>query len=410
MVNAKPDMRFRCWAAWILVGLLGLTWLTACSPKPETVLSTPEAATVSPAASPTPAYLTFTAVPTDAVYQLPTAVGYSPVTLPENVNPLTGLPVEDPQLLERRPMAVKVTNFPRYARPQYGLSRADLVFEYYIEDYMTRFTAIFYGRDAEQIGPVRSGRFFDEHLLRMYHAYLIFKGADKRVFDTWKETPDLHPFLIVAGSGTCPWYCVMKTGHDEYNSYFFNSRLFQDYLKRTDKDNARQPLRASYFYTLPPVSSLSGEQIFIRFSRISYHYWQYDPASGRYLRYQETEDTGENLPEVYAAFTDALTGEQVAADNVVVLFAAYTFADVWQEEDEVFHVELTDAGRAFVFRDGLAFEALWHRTDRDQPLLLTDLNGEPLPLKPGTTFFEVLGNASTYTQEETVWHFQHHIP
>lgn len=395
----------------MFAGLIGLLWLTACTSMPyAAVPSTPKVDTVAPTATPSPAYLIFTPVPTAAISQMPVAVGYSPVNLPENINPLTGLPVDDPKLLERRPMAVKVTNFPRYARPQYGLSRADLVFEYYIEDYMTRFTAIFYGRDAERIGPVRSGRFFDEHILRMYHAYLIFKGADKRVFDTWKESPDLHPFLIVAGSGTCPWYCVMKTGHDDYNSYFFNSRLFQEYLDRTGKDNAPQSLRPSYFYTVPPASLLTGEQIFTRFSRVSYHYWQYDPLSMRYLRYQETEDTGEGMPEVYAAFTDALTGEQVAADNLIVLLAAYTFADIWQEEDEVFHVELTDAGRAFVFRNGLAYEALWHRTGRDQPLLLTDLNGEPLPLKPGTTFFEVLGSTSTYLQEQSIWRFQHNIP
>lgn len=395
----------------MFAGLTGLIWLTACSSTPYAAApSTPEVDPIAPAATPSPDYLIFTPVPTGAISQMPTAVGYSPINLPESINPLTGLPVDDPKLLERRPMAVKVTNFPRYARPQYGLSRADLVFEYYIEDYMTRFTAIFYGQDAERIGPVRSGRFFDEHILRMYHAYLIFKGADKRVFDTWKESPDLHPFLVVAGSGTCPWYCVMKTGHDDYNSYFFNSRLFQEYLDRTGKDNAPQSLRPSYFYTVPPASLLTGEQIFTRFSRVSYHYWQYDPLSMRYLRYQETEDTGEDMPEVYTAFTDALTGEQVAADNLVVLFAAYTFADIWQEEDEVFHVELTDAGRAFVFRDGLAYEALWHRTDRDQPLLLTDLNGEPLPLKPGTTFFEVLGNTSTYLQEQGIWRFQHNIP
>lgn len=395
----------------MFAGLIGLLWLTACIATPYTAVpSTPEVDPIAPAATPSPADLIFTPVPTGAISQMPTAVGYSPINLPENINPLTGLPVDDPKLLERRPMAVKVTNFPRYARPQSGLSRADLVFEYYIEDYMTRFTAIFYGQDAERIGPVRSGRFFDEHLLRMYHAYLIFKGADKRVFDTWKESPDLHPFLVVAGSGTCPWYCVMKTGHDDYNSYFFNSRLFQEYLDRTGKDNAPQSLRPSYFYTVPPASLLTGEQIFTRFSRVSYHYWQYDPLSMRYLRYQETEDTGEDMPEVYTALTDALTGEQVAANNLVILFAAYTFADIWQEEDEVFHVELTDAGRAFVFRDGLAYEALWHRTDRDQPLLLTDLNGEPLPLKPGTTFFEVLGNTSTYLQEQGIWRFQHNIP
>ena len=38
------------------------------------------------------------------------------------IDPLTGLPPADPSLLQRRPLAIKVTNFPRYTRPQYGLT------------------------------------------------------------------------------------------------------------------------------------------------------------------------------------------------------------------------------------------------------------------------------------------------
>lgn len=396
---------------WFVLGIATLTGMAACSLDGFAAAPpTPTLALTSPAPTSSPEYLLFTPVPTSTFSLLPTAVGYSPNALPENINPLTGLAVNDLQLLERRPIAVKVTNFPRYARPQYGLSRADVVFEYFIEDDMTRFTAVFYGNDAEQIGPVRSGRFFDEHIMRMYHAYLIFKGADKRVFDVWRETPDLKPFLIVAGSGTCPWYCVMDTGHDDYNSYFFNSRLFQGYLERSGKDNSRQQIRASYFYSLPPLSPCLGAKIYTHFSNVSYHRWQYDFNIGHYLRYQEVENVNKETPESYAPLVDALTKEQVAADNVVFLFAAYTFADVWQEEDEVFHVELTDSGRAFLFRDGRAFEGLWHRTDLDQPLLLTDMSGEPLPLKPGNTFYEVLGNSSTYVEGQGVWSFRHAIP
>ncbi len=390
---------------------IGMLWLASCQINGFGVASTADAMdpiTLSP--TPTEAYLLVTPVPTVRFSALPTSVGYSPQSLPENINPLTGLPVNDPNLLDRRPMAVKVTNFPRYARPQFGLTRADVVFEYYIEDYLTRFTAVYYGNDVEQVGPVRSGRFFDEHILRMYHSYLIFKGADKRVFEYWKESPDLHPFLIVAGSGTCPWYCVVSTGHDSYNSYFFNTRLFQGYLERTDKDNTRQNLRASYFFSEPAFSSRRGERIYTRFSPDSYNYWDYNAELGYYRRYQEVESARDGVPETYAPLMDALTDEQVTAENIIVLFASYTFADIWQEEDEVFHVELNGSGQAFLFREGDMFEALWHRTDRDQPLLLTDLSGDPLPLKPGRTFYEVIGSSSIYTQEQTVWNFQHNIP
>ena len=71
------------------------------------------------------------------------------------INPLTGLAPADPALLDRRPVLVKIENLPRSDRPQWGLSLADLVYEYHTEEGTTRFAAIYYGNNATQIGPVR---------------------------------------------------------------------------------------------------------------------------------------------------------------------------------------------------------------------------------------------------------------
>jgi len=76
------------------------------------------------------------------------------------IDPLTGLPPADPSLLQRRPLAIKVTNFPRYTRPQYGLTQADVVFEYYAQTFETRIIAVFYGNNTNMVSPVRSGRYF----------------------------------------------------------------------------------------------------------------------------------------------------------------------------------------------------------------------------------------------------------
>src|SRR3990172_9051787 len=81
---------------------------------------------------------------------LPGGSAYGPAYFPKEVNPLSGLPVAAPSLLERRPIAIKVTNFPRSVRPQWGLSAADHVYEYYIGDEMSRFIGIFYGMEANR--------------------------------------------------------------------------------------------------------------------------------------------------------------------------------------------------------------------------------------------------------------------
>ena len=106
--------------------------LTACTPAAPGTVTAP-APTEIPVASSTPLPPTVTPSPQPSPTPLYPSEGYGPSNFPSNVNPLTGLQVADPTLLNRRPVLVKVSNLPRYVRPQWGLSLADIVFEYYID-------------------------------------------------------------------------------------------------------------------------------------------------------------------------------------------------------------------------------------------------------------------------------------
>ncbi len=151
-------------------------------------------------------------------------------------NPLTGLPVSNPALLERRPIAIKVGNAPDYVRPQSGLSLADVVYEYYIEWGDSRFIAIYYGNDSPHVGPVRSGRYFDEHITRMYNAFLVFKFADPRELKYF-EASDLANYLITPGFGTCPPFVDGVVDRDDYNNYFFDTAQWGKCAVRKGVDN-----------------------------------------------------------------------------------------------------------------------------------------------------------------------------
>jgi hypothetical protein len=63
----------------------------------------------------------------------------------QKINPLTGLPVADPSLLDLPALLVSISHFPVTARPQAGLSFAPYVFEFYITEGATRFLTTFYG-------------------------------------------------------------------------------------------------------------------------------------------------------------------------------------------------------------------------------------------------------------------------
>ena len=128
---------------------------------------------------------TDTPLPTPTLEPPPTVefTNYGPVNFPADVNPLTGLKVANPSLLERYPLAVKVQIFPRGQRPAWGISMADIVYDYYQNNGLTRFHAIFLGNDAAQVGPIRSARLLDGHLVNMYKSIFAFGSADRRILN-----------------------------------------------------------------------------------------------------------------------------------------------------------------------------------------------------------------------------------
>jgi hypothetical protein len=346
--------------------------------------------------------------------------GVSP-TAPSALDPLTGLVVDDPGLLERRPLAIKISNYPRAIRPQYGLNEADVVFEYYIEWLNTRFIGIFYGNNAKQIGPVRSGRYFDEHITHMYHAYYVFNYADPREYNYFLGG-DLEKYLVVPGYGTCPPFFQFKVTNTiadlrHYETYFDSTR-FAGCRAGKSADNVRQDLHNGFFSNPVPLDGSPVDRIFTHYSKCDYNYWKYDPDSMRYLRFQEIsanpslqhiDDCIDN-PETYAPLVDALVKQQVWSDNVVVIFVSHTFANQNEQQDEIYHINLVDSGAAFVFRNGLGFPARWMRTDIGQPLLLSTPTGNPIYLKPGRTFYQVIGETSSDWSDGTDWHFEFRTP
>ncbi len=336
-------------------------------------------------------------------------------------NPLTGLVPADPSLLNRRPIAIKISLYPRAIRPQFGLNEADVVYEYYIEWQNTRFIGIFYGDNAKQIGPVRSGRYFDEHITRMYHSYYVFNYADPREFQYFLGG-DFQKWVVVPGGTDCPPFFQFRFStliKDIYHyETYFDSTRFSECLAKNHEDNTRQNLRSGFFTPNVPEGGIAVDRIFTHYSKCDYNYWEYDPNSGRYMRYQETSkiqtpahiDDCVDDPENYTALTDNLTGQQVSTANVVELFVSHTFMNENEQQDEIYHINLIDSGNAFVFRDGMAYPARWMRTDIDQPLLLTTLSGTPIYLKPGNTFYQVIGETSTDWSDGADWHFDFKTP
>ena len=398
--------------------------LTACTTftkplKTEVVTFdlTPETAvpTKPPTAVPTDLPLpTATAMPT--MTPTPSAVdlypeeGYGPLGFPPNINPLTGMPVENQNLLERRPIAVKISNGPRSVRPQWGLSLADHVFEYYQEAGRTRFNAIFYGQDASIAGPIRSARFTDEHIIRSYKAVFAYGSADYRVLwrllntDFWNRMYSVsdYPCPPTAQFPTC------RTDPNGWNHLLTDTAALSQYFSDMGIDNTRQFLDGFAFKMIPPPDGALGQRVTLRYSQSHYNQWEYQSELGRYIRYQDiVTDLNGGQGEEFELLTDNLNGQVIGADNVVVLLAPHSF---FSRTPEIMEINLLGYGSAYIYRDGEAYLVSWARPTVADLIYITYPDGSRFPLKPGTTWFQIIGNSSLLSINDGDWRFEYRTP
>lgn len=345
--------------------------------------------------------------PSDTLQQpsetpLPTAVDTptQPATPnPASINPLTGLVVANPALLDRRPMLIKVSNLPRSVRPQWGLSLADIVFEYYTEEGSTRFAALFYGNDASMVGPIRSGRFIDEDIVRGYKAIFAFGSAYVAEMDRFLQS-EFADRLVIEG----PNSPLKRYDPNGVNDLVANTANLSAYITAKGVENGRQDLKGMTFSQAVPAGGQAGTQTFLRYSGAIYNRWDYDSSSGKYLRFADTADDNNRTNPQYAQSTDRLTNQPLAFDNVVVLLVTHELY-----APNIYDILLSGSGEGYAFRDGMAYAVKWQRSDTDV-ISLINPDGTPFPFKPGTTWYEVMGVSSQVTQTAQGYQFVHMMP
>ncbi|NCT21960.1 DUF3048 domain-containing protein [bacterium] len=381
------------------------TLLMGCAPATEIGATPrptdPATATAASTETPTPS---LTPSPTLSLTPDYPPAGYGPDNFPANIDPLTGLKVADPSLLERRPLLIKISNLPRNVRPQWGLNAADQVFEYYTEEGTTRFAALFYGQDAAQVGPIRSARLVDHHLMTMYKANFAFGSADYRIRNLLYNQ-DYSDRLVIESA--CPPMCRYEP--NGFNFLMADTATLTDWIneKRVPGGNGRQNLDGFAFNYRLPATGEKAEKIFVRFSAAIYNRWDYDPTTGKYIRFAETDNDLNGNNETYAPLTDRVTGDPIRADNVVVLYITHQY---FSRHPEIVDIVVSGPSKAYLFRDGQMFALTWYRNGLDQRFTLADAQGKIFPLKPGNTWFEVIGATSALSGGAPDWRFTFSMP
>lgn len=356
-------------------------------PAPTAVAATAVLPTATIIASPTflPPPPTIAPAPTSGPTAEPATAGISLLTAADfgvDHNPLTGELVADPAQLQRRPLAIKISNAPpSYVRPQSGLNRADWVFEHTAEANITRFTLIMYGNDVEVVGPIRSARLIDVELPAMYDAALVFSGASVGV----NQRLNASDFASRIIRSSDPGY--YRTGEDKPFEHTLYGRpaVFRQGLEALGLNTPPNFNGLLTFTSEPPAGGTPASSVAIDYQWETVE-WRYDAGNGRYYRWAAGE------PHL-----DGSTGEQVSSANVVVI-APYHVEDGTICEQITngictylsVQIQLWGSGTGLILRDGQQYPVTWHRDGRNDLLTFTDADGSPFPLQIGNTWVQLV--------------------
>lgn len=326
-------------------------------------------------------------------------------TLPKTEScPLNGALYSKPQKQwweKHRPLGVMIENHSE-ARPQSGLSSADVIYEAVAEGGISRFLSIFYCQDAGEVGPIRSARtyfldFASEYGSNPLHVHV--GGANTpgpanalgQIGDyEWEGINDMNQFSI--GFPTF-WRDYDRLGHTaatEHTMYSTTQKLWdfaatkrkltnvdkngiswsEGFVPYLFKDDAKLPDR-------PKTQSVHLEF----WTRDSNYFvdWAYDPVTNLYKR----NNGG-------AASIDRNNNSQLNTKNLVVLSMIESNANDGYDSNAHLLYRTKGTGKASIFMDGVEVKGTWRKANRTSKTLLFDSTGNPIKFDRGIIWFEIL--------------------
>jgi hypothetical protein len=271
------------------------------------------------------------------------------------LSPFTGEPVASLGPV----IAVKVDNIGR-ARPQTGLSRADIVYVLPVEGGLSRFLAVFSSQFPPVIGPVRSAREDDLELLRQFgRPAFAYSGAQPQLLPVVERAR-----IVDLYSGRVGGYFRDHRRVAPYNLYARASRL------RAEATGASRAHNIGFRFGPAPPGGQATAAESVSYPAASFTF-TWSAARGRWL--------------VRMDGSRAATSEdgQLSAATVVIQYTIVRKSRFIEWGALPPYAESTGSGRAVVLRDGRAYQARWSRPTADGGTTFTTTSGRPMTFAPG---------------------------
>ncbi|MEK3883961.1 DUF3048 domain-containing protein [Paenibacillus sp. PL2-23] len=303
-----------------------------------------------------------------------------PTPLPYKA-PLTGIGRETEAT--GRPIAVMVNNYSA-ARPQSGLSNADVVWEVLAEGGITRLVAIYQSTEAlaDTIGPIRSNRAYLIDIADSYGAVMVHAGGSPEAYSILQKQG--KPYLDeITNAGSYFWRSKeRKAPHNLYSSL---DKMREGADKRGYDSEKQSPAYPSSEAGTVTSTAEAASSIDITFLMQSYVVgYTYDEATGLYHR------TIDGQPHI-----DLNNNLQLTATNLIVFETSHKTLD----QVGRLAVDLESGGAGYLFQQGKKVDIEWTRSSDGMVRFLKE--GQEISLLPGKTYIHVVPNRPALAEHVT---------
>ncbi|TFJ92609.1 DUF3048 domain-containing protein [Lentibacillus salicampi] len=302
----------------------------------------------------------------------------------KNTFPLTG--VKTDQSVNNRITSVMINNH-RKARPQSGLSKADIVFEILAEGRITRLMAMYQSELPDVAGPVRSAREYYFELANGYDSLYIYHGAANFVNDMIRNRGIEH---LDGAHYDNDGHLFKRESFRKppHNSYLQFGTVYE--MAEQNGYDSTQTYEPLPFTTEEEAKNITGDpaaNVKIDYSGKSLKYvveYVYDEDNETYTRFSDGKKTVELNSE-----------EPVTTDNIFIVETEHHVIDDAGRRE----IDITSGGDACLIQKGKIRHVQWENRDGR---IIPVQDGRPVEFVRGKTWINIIPTDPGMSKSVTV--------
>ena len=260
---------------------------------------------------------------------------------------------------ERKPTYGVIIDNHGQARPQHGLSKASLIYEYEVEGRITRYLVLF-STLPSKVGPIRSARVHSAMLAKENGAHYIYASAGVDVLENIKQLNMSHTNALSSSNASFYRDSTRKAPHNFYVN------LSTVYLASLSQSVVIRPAYISR-------QGSPGKTVSLEYSGSLRIRYDYNEEKGAYKRFLNGQ-----------AHSDA-TGAVIMARNIIIQYAPH-YTDLRGRPTP----NLIGSGTIDFYCQGQHFQGTWKKESEGSPTKFYYQDGQEIERIYGQTWIQIV--------------------